>query len=136
MGTCRDNKMLYLVALFVADYNCILRVECKRARAHFAIKLQLDLNQITYEGIDGLEAGLHGLVHGLAGDNAGSLKLNSLSLVGLNWALAIDGLTEGVDNATKHTVANRDVDNGTGSLNDIAFLNFSANSRLAHAFCG
>ncbi len=80
---------------------------------------------VTYQGVDGLEAGLHGLVHRLARDNTGSLELDSLSLVGDDGTLTVDGLTESIDDAAKHAGANWHVDDGTGSLDNISFLNFS-----------
>lgn len=80
---------------------------------------------LTYKGIDGLKTGLHRFVHGFARNNAGSLELNSLSLVGHNGTFAIDGLTKGVDDATEHAGANWNIDNGTSSLHNISFLNFS-----------
>ena len=77
------------------------------------------------EGVDGLETSLHGLVDGLSGDNTGSLKLDSLSLVGEDGALAVNGVAESVDNTTEHTVADGNIDDGTSSLDNITFLNFS-----------
>jgi hypothetical protein len=77
------------------------------------------------EGVDGLETSLHGLVDGLSGDNTGSLKLDSLSLVGEDGALAVDGVAESVDYTTEHTVADGNIDDGTSSLDNITFLNFS-----------
>ena len=68
---------------------------------------------------------MHGLVHGLARDNAGGLGLNSLSLVGDNGTLAVDGLTESIDDTAEHAGADGNVDDGTGSLDNISFLNFS-----------
>ena len=81
--------------------------------------------EYTYEGVNGLETGLHGLVDGLAGDNSGGLKLDSLSLVGHDGALTVDGLTESVDDTAEEALANWDVHNGSGSLHNIALLNFS-----------
>jgi len=78
-----------------------------------------------HKGVDGLETSLHGLVDGLSGDNARSLKLDSLSLVGEDGALTIDGVAESIDNTTEHTVTDGDIDDGTSSLHNITFLNFS-----------
>ena len=78
-----------------------------------------------HEGVDGLETSLHWLVDGLSWDNTWGLKLNSLSLVGHDWTVTVDWLTEGIDDTTKHTWADWDVDNGTSSLDDITFLNLS-----------
>jgi hypothetical protein len=81
--------------------------------------------ELTYKRVDGLETGLHGLVHGLSGDNTGSLQLDSLSLVGEDGTLTIDRVTEGVDDTTEHAMTDGDIDDGTGSLDNISFLNFS-----------
>ena len=77
------------------------------------------------EGIDTLEASLHGLVDRLSGDDTRSLKLNTLFLIGLNRAKTINGVTKGVDNTAKHALTNWDIDNGTSSLDNITFLDLS-----------
>lgn len=79
----------------------------------------------TYEGIDTLKSGLHGLSDGFSRDNSGGLELDSLSLGGFNGTKSINGNTEGVDDSTEETKADRYIDNGTGSLDDISFLDFS-----------
>ena len=68
---------------------------------------------------------MHRLVHRLSGDDTGGLELNSLSLIGEDGALTVDGVAESVDNAAEHAVTDGDVDDGTGSLDYISFLNFS-----------
>jgi len=78
-----------------------------------------------YEGIDTLEASLHGLVHGLSGDDTGSLELNTLSLLRFNWAKTINGVTKGIDDTAEHALSNRNIDNRSGSLDDITLLDFS-----------
>ena len=86
-----------------------------------AVCIEID----TYERVDGLETSLHGLVHGLARDNTGSLELNSLSLVGDDGTLTVDGLTESIDDTAEHAGTDGNVDDRTGSLDNISFLNFS-----------
>src|SRR5262249_30244583 len=61
-------------------------------------------------GVDGLEAGLDGLVDGSAGQNAGRLQLGAALLLALDGALAVDGVAEGVDDATEKLGADGDVD--------------------------
>jgi len=78
-----------------------------------------------HEGIDTLKSGLHGLSDGFSGDNSGGLELDSLSLGGINGTESIDGNTEGIDDSTEESMADRDIDNGSGSLDDITFLDFS-----------
>jgi hypothetical protein len=61
-------------------------------------------------GVDGLETSLHGLVDRLAGKDTGSLELGTALLGGLDGALAIDGVTEGVDNTAEQSLADGNVD--------------------------
>jgi hypothetical protein len=63
-----------------------------------------------HHGVDGLETGLHGLVDGLARENARSLELGTGLGLGGDGALAIDGVTEGIDDATEQLGADRDID--------------------------
>ena len=78
-----------------------------------------------HEGIDTLKAGLHGLSDRLSGDNSGGLELNSLSLGGLDGTKSINGNTKGVDDSSEESMTDWDIDNGSGSLDDISFLDFS-----------
>ena len=78
-----------------------------------------------YQGVDGLESGLHGLVHRLSWDNTWSFELNSLSLVGLDWTGTVNWITKGVDDSTEKAFTDWDIDNGTSSLDNISFLNLS-----------
>lgn len=77
------------------------------------------------ESVHSLEAGLHRLVHGFSGDDAGSLDLHSLSLAGFDWAETIDGISEGIEDSAQHLLSDRDIDDGTGSGDSITFLNLS-----------
>jgi hypothetical protein len=52
-------------------------------------------------GVDGLETSLHGLVDRLAGQNTGSLQLSTAPLLCVDGTLAVDRVTESVDNATQ-----------------------------------
>lgn len=79
----------------------------------------------TYESINRLQTSLHGLVHGFSGDNAWGLQLNSLTLVRFNGAKAINWFTKWVKNTSEQSFTDGDVDDGTSSLDDISFLNFS-----------
>ena len=65
-----------------------------------------------YKGIDGFESGLHWLVDGFSWDNTWGLELNSLSGIGFDWSFTIDWVTEGINDSTKHTISNWDIDNG------------------------
>lgn len=68
---------------------------------------------------------MHGLVHGLSGDNAWCLEFDSLSHVGLDGSLTVDGVTESVNDSAEHTLTDGDIDDGTGSLDDITLLDLS-----------
>jgi hypothetical protein len=79
----------------------------------------------TYESINRLKASLHRFVHGFSGDNSWGLQLNSLTLVRDDWTQSIDGFTEWVQNATEQTFTDGYIDDGTGPLHNVAFLDFS-----------
>lgn len=63
-----------------------------------------------YHGVDGLKTGLHGLVDGAARQDTGSLHLSTALLGGLDWALAIDGVSESIDDTSKQSLADWNVD--------------------------
>jgi hypothetical protein len=65
-----------------------------------------------HHGVDGLKTGLHGLVDRAARENTRSLHLSTTLLGGLDRALAVDGVAEGVNNTAKHGLADWDVDLG------------------------
>ena len=66
---------------------------------------------------------------GLPGDDAWCLQLNSGALVGLNGALTVDSVTEGVHNSAEHALTDGNINDRSGSLDDIALLNLSAQSQ-------
>jgi hypothetical protein len=73
-------------------------------------------------GVDGLETSLYGLRDGLTGENTGSLELSTASLGGLEGTLAIDGVTEGVNDTAEKLHTDGNVDNLTGTLDDLTLL--------------
>lgn len=73
-------------------------------------------------GIDGLETSLDGLGDGLTGKNTGSLELSTASLGGLDRALAIDGVTESVDDTAEKLHTDGNVDNLSGTLDGLTLL--------------
>jgi len=93
--------------------------------------LTITNNQLTLatangdEGVDRLKTSLHGLVDRATGKNTGGLDLSTDLLGGLNGSLAIDGVTEGIDDTTKHGRADGNVDNGTSTLDSLTFLDES-----------
>lgn len=72
---------------------------------------------------------MHGLVDGLSGDDAGGLELDTLALVGLDGAEAVDGVTEGVHDSAEHALTDGHIDDGAGSLDDITLLDLSKHRR-------
>ena len=73
-------------------------------------------------GVDGLEAGLHRLVHRFAGDDAGGLDLHLAVVVGLDLALAVDGLADAVDDPADQGLADGNLNDPLGALDRVAFL--------------
>lgn len=72
--------------------------------------------------IDGLESGLKGFMDGLAGDDTGGFEFNAAAVLGLEGAFAVDGDTEGVDDATDKSITDGDFDDAACALDGIAFL--------------
>lgn len=73
-------------------------------------------NQLTLatadgdHSIDGLETGLDGLVDRATGQNAGGLDLSTGSLLGVEGTLAVNGVTEGVDDTAEQLRADGHID--------------------------
>jgi len=87
---------------------------------------QLTLSSANWhERVDGLNSSLHWLVHGLSWDNAWSLQLNSLSVARVDGSLSVDLVSKRIDDTAEHAVSNWHIDNGSGSLDDITFLDLS-----------
>ena len=72
--------------------------------------------------VDGLDAGLQRLVHGLAAHDPGRLDLHPAQLGADQVALAVDGLAEGVDDTAEHAVADRHREDAAGRLDGLALL--------------
>ena len=77
---------------------------------------------IGNHGVDGLEAGGHGLAHGLAVDDAGSDALDGQKLCGGDGALVVNRHAQRVDHAADHGRAHRNAQNLAGALDLVAFL--------------
>jgi len=75
--------------------------------------------------IDGFESGLHGLVDGFSGDNTGGFDFHSVSLGGLDGSQSVDGVTQGIEDSSEHFFSDGNIHDGSGSTNDISFLNES-----------
>ena len=63
-------------------------------------------------GVDRLETGLHGLVDGLAGENARGLELGTALLLGVEGTLAVDGVAESIDDTAEQLRADGNIDLG------------------------
>ena len=75
------------------------------------------------QGVDGLQAGLHRLMHRLARDDAGRLDVDAAALGGaLDLALAVDGIAQRIDHAAQQGLAHRHFHDGAGALDGVAFL--------------
>jgi hypothetical protein len=61
-------------------------------------------------GVDGLETSLDGLTDGLTGQDTGGLELSTAALSGLEGTLAIDGVTQGIDDTAEKSLTDGDVD--------------------------
>ncbi len=73
-------------------------------------------------GVNGLEAGGHGLAHGLAVNDAGGEALDGKRFGGGDGALVVNGHAERVDYAADQGRADRDGENFAGALDLFAFL--------------
>ncbi len=74
-----------------------------------------------HHGVDGLQARLHRLAHRLTGDHAGRHLLNRGRSLGLDLALAVDGLTERVHHSAQKTASYRHFQNAPGAADRVAF---------------
>jgi len=75
--------------------------------------------------VDSLETGLHWLVDRLSGDDTWGFDVDSSSLLGVDWAFAVDGVSEWVDNSTEELWADWDIDDSTSSSYNIALFDLS-----------
>jgi hypothetical protein len=63
-----------------------------------------------HHGVDRLEASLDRLVDGTAGEDTRSLELSTALFGGLDWAFAVDGVPEGINDTTKKGFADWNID--------------------------
>jgi hypothetical protein len=75
-----------------------------------------------HQRIDGLDTGLHGLSHRNTWNDAGSLDTDTETGLGVQWSFAIDGVTQSVNDTAQDLLADWHVDNGAGTLDNVAFL--------------
>ena len=108
----RDVDALHALTLLVQD-----RVDGDRRLAGLAVaddELALTPTDRRHR-VDGLDAGLQRLVHGLAAGDAGRLHLEAALVVLRDRALAVDRRTERVHDAAEQRVADGDREDATRS---------------------
>ena len=75
------------------------------------------------QGVDGLQAGLHRLMHRLARNDAGRLDVDAAAFGDVrSVALAVDRIAQRIDHAAEQALADRHVHDGAGALDGVAFL--------------
>src|SRR5690606_693188 len=72
-------------------------------------------------GVDRLVAGLHRLVDRLTPDHARRHILDRIGQLGIDRALAVDRVAQGIDHATQQLRTNRNFEDATGALGAHAF---------------
>ena len=72
--------------------------------------------------VDGLDTSHHGLVDGTTGQDTGGLKGGATTFGSVNGSLSVNGVSKSIDNTAKQLWTDWDIDNLTGTLNGIAFL--------------
>jgi len=73
-------------------------------------------------GIDRFETCLDRLVDGLSGKDTRGFDFSSSPLLRLDWSLAIDGVTEGINDTSEQFRSDWDVDNLSGTLDGLSLL--------------
>ncbi len=120
-------QLLVFVRLRVKRLLVQDRVERDRGLASLAVADdQLALAAADRDqGVDGLEAGRHRLVHRLARNNAGRLDVHALAFGRLDRAFSINGIAERIDDAAQKSLADRRIHDGAGALDGLAFLDLA-----------
>merc|ERR1719341_2173014 len=75
-----------------------------------------------HQAVDSLDASLHGLLDRLPGDDAGGLQSNPVPLLAADGALAVNWVTQGINDTSKDLVTDGDIHNGSGSLDNVSLL--------------
>lgn len=118
--TNSDVDTVELLLLVVAVVPALLVEESVESDSSLS-GLTVTNDQLTlttadgHHGVDRLETSLYGLVDRLAGENAWCLHLGTASLLGLDWALAVNWVTESVNDTAEQLEADWHVD-----LNEIS----------------
>ena len=72
-------------------------------------------------GVNSLEADLHGLVHRLAGNNTRGDFFQRIGHGRIDWALAVNGVTQGIDHAALQLRSDRYFQDASGAAAGLAF---------------
>jgi hypothetical protein len=84
---------------------------------------QLTLTTTDWDqGIDGFQTRLHRFVYGLSGNDTWGLDVDTSSFFAVDGSLAVQGVTEWINDASQELWADWDVDDSTSSSDNIAFL--------------
>jgi hypothetical protein len=87
---------------------------------------QLSLTSTDWDQrVDGFQTRLHWFVDGFSGNNTWGFDVDSSSFFGIDWSFAVDGVSEWIDNSSEKFWSDWDVDDGTGSSDDITLFDFS-----------
>jgi len=78
-----------------------------------------------HESVDCLQSSLHRLVDRFSGDNSRGFDFNSFSLLGVDWPVTVDGVSQGIEYSTQHFLSDGDVDNGSRSGDGVTLLDLS-----------
>jgi hypothetical protein len=103
------------------------RVDRDRGLARLAVADdQLTLTTTDRDhAVDRLDAGLHRLAHRLPRGNARRLHLERATRVARDRALAVDRVTQRVDDAAEHPVTDGNRKDLAGALNRLSFFNLA-----------
>ena len=72
-------------------------------------------------------------MHRFARNDAGRLHVDAAAFGGLDFALAVDGIAQRVDDAAQKTLADRHFHDGAGTLDGVAFLDGGVRTEDHHA---
>ena len=126
----RDRRLLLADRVVDADDAGVLLVEDRVDRDGGLAGLTVADDQLAlaaadrHHRVDGLQTGLQRLLHRLAIDDARRDALDRRELLRADRALAVDRLSERVDDAAEHFVADRHRDDAARALDGVAFLDF------------
>src|SRR5439155_20232779 len=77
------------------------------------------------ERVNGLQPGGHRLVHGSARDDARRFNVHASALFRIDRPVAVDRVTERVDDAAEQSLANRSVDDSARAFDGLPFLDLT-----------